>query len=259
MNAGLLLPAPRHRLPSRTAPRALLLSLLGHGLVLALPLALLAPPRMELPRMLNVVLAPSGPADATPKQPAPPSPSREEPHRRQQPPASPAARAALSVPAVPAAFVASSPAETATAPAAAIPPVVAATLAATQVHGDGPASTASTSAPPPAAAADKGEDAALARYAQALGELFARQQRYPRLAELRGWEGEVRLQLRIARKGALIDVAVTRSSGYDVLDRSALQLVQGNPLPPLPAVLDKPGEELRITVPIHYRLTRRAS
>lgn len=133
--------------------------------------------------------------------------------------------------------------------------------AATTTVTSSPSTTSQTTAALAAPAAAKAADSnALALYGQALSELFARQQRYPRLAEMRGWEGDVLLQLRIARKGALLDVQVSHSSGFDILDRSAMQLVQGSPLPPLPAALGQGGDdELKITVPIHYRLSRRTS
>lgn len=117
---------------------------------------------------------------------------------------------------------------------------------------DAPA-RAEPAAPPPAnpnAAAE-----ALANYRQRLGELFAARQDYPRLAAMRGWEGEVRLRLRVARQGQLINVALDHSSGFDVLDRHALALVEAMAsLPPLPAALDL--AEIQVIVPINYKLRK---
>ena len=113
--------------------------------------------------------------------------------------------------------------------------------------------TAVPAAPPPAPVAD--QQHLLSRYAQQLSKALAQQQGYPRLAALRGWEGEVRLRLRIARKGQLLAIDVDRSSGYDILDQHALQLVDASgPLPSLPDELN--GNEIQITVPVSYKLRK---
>lgn len=106
-------------------------------------------------------------------------------------------------------------------------------------------------APAPAPAL---ESTALDDYGRALSDLLARQQQYPRLAALRGWEGEVRLRLKVARKGNLVGVQVVRSSGHEVLDQHAVQMVQGAALPSPP---DSFGDrEIQVVVPIHYKLQK---
>ncbi len=95
----------------------------------------------------------------------------------------------------------------------------------------------------------------LERYRQRLGELFARQQEYPRVAALRGWEGEVRLRLKVARKGNLVAVQLDRSSGFDVLDQHALAMLEGyGILPALPDGLE--ANEIQVVVPINYKLRK---
>jgi protein TonB len=92
-------------------------------------------------------------------------------------------------------------------------------------------------------------------YRQRLGELFARHQEYPRVAALRGWEGEVRLRLKVARKGNLLGVVLDRSSGFDVLDQHALAMLEAlASLPPLPDALE--ANEISVVVPINYRLKK---
>ena len=55
--------------------------------------------------------------------------------------------------------------------------------------------------PAPGARVDEAPDPTLLeRYGRNLSSLLARQQNYPRLAALRGWEGEVQLRVTIARK-----------------------------------------------------------
>lgn len=115
-----------------------------------------------------------------------------------------------------------------------------------------PGSDAAALAAPSPAAPSARDSLALDDYGKAISDLLARQQQYPRLAALRGWEGEVRLRLRVARKGSLVAVQVVRSSGHEVLDQHALQLIQGAPLPTPP---DNLGDrEIQVVVPIHYRL-----
>jgi protein TonB len=71
---------------------------------------------------------------------------------------------------------------------------------------------------------------------------------------MRGWEGEVRLRLKVARKGNLLSLQVDRSSGHEILDLHALQLVDPVRLPPFPDELE--GSEIQITVPVNYKLKK---
>lgn len=109
--------------------------------------------------------------------------------------------------------------------------------------------------PPPPGVGLPDQASLLARYGSRLSELLARQQEYPRLALMRGWEGEVRLRLRVARRGNLVAVNLDRSSGFDVLDQHALALVQRlSELPPLPEGLET--SEIQVVVPIRYTLRK---
>lgn len=107
----------------------------------------------------------------------------------------------------------------------------------------------------PAAAPALSQEELLAGYRRRLTELLARQQEYPRVAALRGWEGEVRVRVRVARKGNLLDVALDRSSGYDVLDKHAMGMLEG--LGGLPSLPDDYGaSELQVVVPVNYSLRK---
>lgn len=115
-----------------------------------------------------------------------------------------------------------------------------------------PAASPASMTPP--AAAPAGE-ALLDAYRRQLHALVATPRDYPRLAALRGWEGEVRLRLRIARKGNLLAVQLDRSSGFDILDRHALAwLEQYGDFPPLPERWE--GSDLQVVIPIHYKLRK---
>ncbi len=49
---------------------------------------------------------------------------------------------------------------------------------------------------------------------------------YPHVAKKRGWEGTVMLRLTISREGTVEQAAIQQSSGFPILDDSALQTVQ---------------------------------
>ena len=107
--------------------------------------------------------------------------------------------------------------------------------------------------PTPAATPPPPDPRLLTRYGDTLSEHFAGAQTYPRLAAMRGWEGEVLLRLTIGPGGNLLSVRVLRSSGHEILDRHAVALVEGSgPLPRPPRGSDR--QDLEITVPVRYRL-----
>jgi protein TonB len=78
---------------------------------------------------------------------------------------------------------------------------------------------------------------------------FARHFTYPRLARLRGWEGDVLLGFTVDGSGHITDIRIARSSGHPTLDaaaRGALERVRRVTAPPLtPAELE---------LPVAYRL-----
>lgn len=79
-------------------------------------------------------------------------------------------------------------------------------------------------------------------------QLIERHVKYPARARRNAWEGTVVLQLSIARNGDLLDVAVSKSSGFGLLDDAAIAAVrQALPLPHLPIAA-------KIIVPIVFRL-----
>ena len=94
---------------------------------------------------------------------------------------------------------------------------------------------------------------ALAAYGKHLAGLVAAHQRYPRLALMRQWQGTTLLQLQLDRQGQLADVRVLNSSGHEILDKQAIDMVRAAmPLPPLPDSLS--GRSLTVDVPVVFRL-----
>ena len=92
---------------------------------------------------------------------------------------------------------------------------------------------------------------------QLLGQLqtvLARHLIYPPVARKRGWEGTVIISLRVTPEGALKDIQLARSSGYDVLDRSALRALGRIPRIDFVGVAAH-HTALQLRIPIRYKLT----
>lgn len=91
---------------------------------------------------------------------------------------------------------------------------------------------------------------------QLLGEMQTRLSHYltyPPLARQRGWEGTVLLGLRVGADGHLDKIRIERSSGYAVLDHSALNsLARLGRLTGVSAWLDGRGMDMQL--PVIYRL-----
>jgi protein TonB len=93
----------------------------------------------------------------------------------------------------------------------------------------------------------------LSSYGRTVSQALARYKEYPRIAQMRGWEGSVTMRLRVAPSGRLIDAELHTSSGHDVLDRQALAMAsQAQRLPAPPDGLN--GGEIAVLVPVVFRL-----
>ncbi len=78
------------------------------------------------------------------------------------------------------------------------------------------------------------------------------EKRYPRLARQRGWEGEVLLGFRIDPQGRIGDIHIARSSGYPLLDRSALKSLAR--IKRIPLTTPRLSETIEMDLAIDYRL-----
>jgi len=74
---------------------------------------------------------------------------------------------------------------------------------------------------------------------------------YPYLARRKSIEGKVMLFVEIDRLGNLINTKIIRSSGYEILDQSALMLIK-KAFP----IKHNFNRDLRVTIPITYKLMR---
>ena len=236
------------------------LSVLLHGaLLLALPRLPVTPPALPtIVASIRLVM----PEASAPAQPVPAAQPVPEPAPVPRPPQAERAEArpvlAAPQPAKPLVRprpAAATPLESAAQPTTppASPPAMP-----TEIAVAAPRSAEPTPAPPattPHPTAQRASTEAIDSYRRQLTDLFAREHEYPRVAAMRGWEGEVRLRLRVARRGQLLGVRVDRSSGFEVLDQDALALLEGHgKLPPLPEALEV--AEIEVVVPITYRLRK---
>ena len=234
------------------------LSVLLHGaLLLALPRLPVTPPALPtIVASIRLVM----PEASAPAQPVPAAQPVPEPAPVPRPPRAERAEArpvlAAPQPAKPLVRprpAAAAPLESATQPTTppASPPAMPTEIAVAAPRSADPAPPATTPHPP----AQRASTEAIDSYRRQLTDLFAREHEYPRVAAMRGWEGEVRLRLRVARRGQLLGVRVDRSSGFEVLDQDALALLEGHgKLPPLPEALEV--AEIEVVVPITYRLRK---
>jgi len=96
-------------------------------------------------------------------------------------------------------------------------------------------------------------DNALGEYGTLLGRAIAKHKQYPRIAQMRGWQGDVILDLKIDGNGKVISANVQQSSGYEALDKQALEMARkAAPFPAPPQALR--NRTFNITVPVSFKL-----
>jgi protein TonB len=88
--------------------------------------------------------------------------------------------------------------------------------------------------------------------AEALWKRIEQLKQYPISARLNRWEGKVVLRAVIMDDGNLADLRVAKSSGYEVLDQDALEILRQTAPIKLPQPLGQP--QIVIHVPISYQL-----
>jgi periplasmic protein TonB len=94
---------------------------------------------------------------------------------------------------------------------------------------------------------------ALPNWKSALIAQLERYKRYPAEAQTRGEEGVAQLAFDVDRDGRVHHARILHSSGYDLLDRATLSLIErAQPLPPPPPELR--GAQIAIVVPIRYNI-----
>jgi len=117
-----------------------------------------------------------------------------------------------------------------------------------------PATTAAVApaAPVPPAAHPAPDPA----YTNTLLTWLDRHKEYPWTARRRGMQGRVVLRLAVARSGKVTEARIESSSGAEILDEAAMDMVQrANPVPPLPASFA--GDRAEFRVPVEFALSQR--
>ena len=96
-------------------------------------------------------------------------------------------------------------------------------------------------------------NAALNGYNNALWGKIGKYKQYPKIAQMRGWQGEVIVELLLDGNGKLKSKKILSSSGYEVLDKQALEMIdKAAPFPSPPEALR--ASSFSITVPIPFKL-----
>jgi periplasmic protein TonB len=119
-----------------------------------------------------------------------------------------------------------------------------------------PALPASGGNPATEAAARPGEEAdagTLAQYRLALIVATRRYKRYPAIAMEKGWQGKVEVHMVIGANGMVASASINTSSGYEILDNQALDMLnKGGATVPIPPSLR--GREFGINIPVIFSL-----
>jgi protein TonB len=96
-------------------------------------------------------------------------------------------------------------------------------------------------------------DAARNAYRNQVQKELKRNQRYPRIAEQRSIQGEVKLEISLDQEGNVVDVQVAESSGNEALDEAAKKAVrQSNLKQHMTKILR--GQIDKITVTVGFKL-----
>ena len=136
------------------------------------------------------------------------------------------------------------------------PPPPPAVITATPKVEAPPAITVPTPPPEPPKKIEPNEEdinAALGQYGNTLGRAIAKQKQYPKIAQMRGWQGECLLDLRIDSSGNVLSASIKEGSGHEALDNQALEMVRkASPFPTPPDALR--GRNFNITVPVSFKL-----
>jgi periplasmic protein TonB len=249
-------------------PVAFACALTAHGLGLA-SMTLTSEPvaaPVEVESEHEIILAPKGRLDGVLEEPGEPEATEERPEptpeRSTTTPPSPTPAPPVPAPAP----VEPTPVPTAPAPEAATPSPVAAPSSASDSSSNASASTPSAPSGPTAQSSGKkgtasaapfgipnGVEKSQVQYAGLLQAWFLKYKRYPHPARSRRQQGVVNVWFRVDTSGNVLEKRVETGSGYRILDKATLELLdRASPLPPPPAPLHT--TDLTFTVPISYSL-----
>jgi len=95
-------------------------------------------------------------------------------------------------------------------------------------------------------------DSARNQYGSALSREIAKHINYPGIAKMRGWQGVVEIDFQLDGNGKILSQKIRTSSGFEVLDKQALEMVKKSNFPTPPEVLK--SSVFNVTVPVSFRL-----
>ena len=106
--------------------------------------------------------------------------------------------------------------------------------------------------PRPAPVLELPSDGMIAAYGSGFKASVDKNRHYPRIAQERGWQGTATVLVKVLPGGRLGDVSIAKSSGFDLLDNTARDMVKTAQLPAMPEALRNHSFEMR--VPVEFRL-----
>ena len=119
-----------------------------------------------------------------------------------------------------------------------------------------PAATTPSAPSTPAVSSTQPAEATAAEawngYGQLLYNLVGRNKNYPQIAVRRNWEGEVKIYARFML-GKLVEASIMTSSGHEVLDKEALDMVR-KAANQLPVGGDLARKSFTVTIPVAFKL-----
>ncbi len=75
---------------------------------------------------------------------------------------------------------------------------------------------------------------------------------YPAIAKRRNWQGTTILLVNVSKQGEVKQVSIQKSSGYDMLDKSALSSIKGWHF--LPGTENGRPVPMEVLIPVHFKL-----
>ncbi len=104
---------------------------------------------------------------------------------------------------------------------------------------------------------DEGDDSEgtnnIDSFIQIIRERIEKVKNYPKIAQQNNWAGEVYLKFLITSNGEVIKIVLIKSSGFNVLDKSAITTVEkASPFLPFPG--SGTNNEIMVGLPIIFRL-----
>src|SRR6056300_599620 len=89
-------------------------------------------------------------------------------------------------------------------------------------------------------------------YATLLAAHISQFRRYPRIAQRRGWEGDVMIEIRMDSKGSILTISLLEKSQYQVLDDEAIKMIER--AKPFPAPQKSISDTFTVFVPVKFGL-----